>query len=92
MKRSIIELAKIIAIVRGLVTIVSSLLPLNLLGVVLVLIIVILSSHLKYLLWSVVILIMGLLAYRFGGDGFLLSLGPILVVLAGVLCIATKII
>jgi len=80
-----LEAAKIIGIVGGLVVLVSgvyffaiSRLPLGIVAAVI-------SRRMTQLLWSVLMVIVGVLAYEFDSGSSLWSYGPILVIVAGVI-------
>ncbi len=60
-----------------------------LLGVGLGLVAVFASRELKSLLWDVALLVVGVIAYEYVG-GFLWQLGPVLVLLAGLVGIVAK--
>jgi hypothetical protein len=94
MLKSAIELARILGVVGGLVVIVSSFLPpfgaFSILGTIGGLIVIYFSRRIRHLLWALVVLILGILAYEFGPDHFL-NLGPILVIMAGIVAVAARI-
>ena len=110
-KQSGLELAKILAVLGGLVTLFSGILaiisPFNsrarlsdldlivnvatygFLVIALGLIAILGSKHVSSLAWGVSIVGIGLLAYRFGAN-YLYDLGPIMIVIAGILSVAVR--
>ena len=110
-RRSGLELAKILAVLGGLVTLFSGILaiisPFNsrarlsdldlivnvatygFLVIVLGLIAILGSKHVSSLAWGVSIVGIGLLAYRFGAN-YLYNLGPIMIVIAGIVAVAVR--
>ena len=110
-KQSGLELAKILAVLGGLVTLFSGILaiisPFNsrvrlsdldlmvniatygLLVIVLGLIAILGSKHVSSLAWGVSIVGIGLLAYRFGAN-YLYNLGPIMIIIAGIVAVAVR--
>jgi hypothetical protein len=104
-KQSGLELAKVLAVLGGLVTLFSGILAIispfssgvrlsdlvlvlniatyGFLVIVLGLIAILGSRHVSSLAWGVSIVGIGLLAYKFGAN-YLYSLGPIMIVIAGI--------
>ena len=90
MKRAMMQLsfeaAKILGIIGGLVVLVSGLYFFALSRVAVGLAATVISGQIKHLMWSVLMVIIGVVAYLFdGGGGSLWSYGPILVIAAGVI-------
>jgi len=94
-RRSGLELAKILAVLGGLVTLFSGILaiisPFNSRARLsdLYLIVILGSKHVSSLAWGVSIVGIGLLAYRFGAN-YLYNLGPIMIVIAGIVAVAVR--
>src|SRR2546427_12277924 len=110
-RRSGLELAKILAVLGGLVTLFSGILAIistfnsrarlsdldlivnvatyGFLVIVLGLIAILGSKHVSSLAWGVSIVGIGLLAYRFGAN-YLYNLGPIMIVIAGIVAVAVR--
>ena len=104
-------MARLIAILGGLVTLISGVFTLispfsspghssnidlivnvatyGFLVLVLGLVALLASRHVSSLAWSVCIIGVGLLAYRFGAN-YLYNLGPILMVIAGIIGVAVR--
>ena len=110
-KQSAFDLARVLAILGGLLTVVSGVQDILLLlerrnlpslevltnafifGMVVIalgLVGVMGSKQVRSLVWNIVLIVVGLLAYQFDG-GFPWLFGPVLVVLAGIVGIVAKI-
>ncbi len=104
------QLAKVLAILGGLLVIVAgaleltslvtrknipsiesvaSILGYGVLDIVLGIVAVAGSRYVRSFLWSIVLMVVGVVAYSFGG-GFPWGLGPIIVVIAGIVGIIAK--
>lgn len=112
-RRSGFELARALAILGGLVTLIAGVFTLitpfsthirtvnldwivnvatfGFLVVVLGIVALLGSRHVSSLAWSVSLVAIGLLAYRFGAD-YLYGLGPILVVVGGIVGIVARLV
>src|SRR5437899_2195697 len=110
-KQSGLQLAKVLAVLGGLVTLFSGVLAIispfssgvrlsdldhvvnvvtyGFLVIVLGLIAILGSRHVSSLAWGVSIVGIGLLAYRFGAN-YLYNLGPIMIVIAGIVAVAVR--
>lgn len=110
-KRSGLELAKLLAVLGGLVTLFSGIVAIfspfssevrlsdldlivnvatyGFLVIVLGLIAILGSRHVSSLAWGVSIIGIGLLAYRFGAN-YLYNLGPIMIVIAGIVSVVVR--
>jgi hypothetical protein len=95
MKRAMMQMsfeaAKIIGVIGGLVLLISGLLSFALPIVAVGLVALIISRQLKHLMWSAVIIVVGVIAYALVGGGSLWSYGPILVIVAGVIAVITHV-
>ena len=80
-----LEAAKIIGIVRGLVVLVSGVYFFAISRLALGIVAAVISRRMTQLLWSVLMVIVGVLAYEFDSGSSLWSYGPILVIVAGVI-------
>ncbi len=80
-----LEAAKIIGIVGGLVVLVSGVYFFAISRLALGIVAAVLSRRVSQLLWSLIMVIVGVLAYEFDSGSSLWSYGPILVVVAGVI-------
>ncbi len=85
------EAAKVLGVVGGLVLLISGLyffaLPLVASGLIALFV----SRQVKHLMWSVGLIIVGVVAYTLEGGGSLWSYGPVLLIVAGVVAIITHI-
>ncbi len=110
-RRSGLDIAKVLGILGGIVTIIDGVLSLlspfdsrrslpsldfiigvatfSFLLIVLGVVALLASAHLSSLGWCVVVIGVGLLAYRFGAD-YLYDLGPVLLVVSGIVGIAVR--
>lgn len=88
MKKAIVQTtyegAKILCVIGGLTILVSGLFFFVLSRLALGLVATLISGQLKHMLWSAIVVVVGLVAYQFDGGGFPWSLGPILVIAAGI--------
>jgi len=75
-----LEAAKIIGIVRGLVVLVSGVYFFAISRLALGIVAAVISRRMTQLLWSVLMVIVGVLAYEFDSGSSLWSYGPILVI------------
>jgi hypothetical protein len=85
------EVAKVIGVIGGLVLLISGLLSFALPIVAVGLVAIAISRQVKHLMWSAVIIVVGVIAYTLEGGGSLWSYGPILIVAAGVIAIITHV-
>jgi hypothetical protein len=83
------EVAKILGIIGGLVSLVSGLYFFALSRIAVGLVAFVISGQIKHLMWSGVMIVVGVIAYTFEGGGSLWSYGPILVIAAGVIGVIT---
>ncbi|TMI35335.1 hypothetical protein E6H25_05590 [Candidatus Bathyarchaeota archaeon] len=79
------EAAKVIGIVGGLVVLVSGVYFFAISRLALGIVAAVISRRVTQLLWSVLMVIVGVLAYEFDSGSSLWSYGPILVIVAGVI-------
>jgi hypothetical protein len=95
MKRAMLQMsfeaAKVIGVIGGLVLLISGLLSFALPIVAVGLVAIALSRQVKHLMWSAVMIVVGVIAYSLEGGGSLWSYGPILIVVAGVIAIITHV-
>ena len=87
-----LEAAKIIGIVGGLVVLVSGVYFFAISRLALGIVAAVISRKVTQLLWSVVIVIVGVVAYEFDSSSSYWSYGPILVIIAGVIGIIARVI
>ena len=87
-----LEAAKIIGIVGGLVVLVSGVYFFAISRLALGIVAVVISRKATQLLWSVVMVIVGVVAYEFDSSSSFWSYGPILVIIAGVIGIILRVI
>ena len=87
-----LEAAKIIGIVGGLVVLVSGVYFFAISRLALGIVAAVISRKVTQLLWSVVIVIVGVVAYEFDSSSSFWSYGPILVIIAGVIGIIARVI
>ena len=80
-----LEAAKIIGIVGGLVVLVSGIYFCAISRLALGIVAAVISRRMTQLLWSVLMVIVGVLAYEFDSGSSLWSYEPILVIVAGVI-------
>jgi hypothetical protein len=85
------EAAKVIGVIGGLVLLISGLLSFDLPIVAVGLVAIAISRQVKHLMWSAVMIVVGVIAYTLEGGGSLWSYGPILIVVAGVIAIITHV-
>jgi len=85
-----LEAAKVIGIVGGLVVLVSGVYFFAISRLALGIVAVI-SGKMRQLLWSVVMVVVGVLAYEFDSGSSFWSYGPILVIVAGVIGIVAHV-
>lgn len=87
MKRAVMQMsfeaAKILGVIGGLILLISGLLVFALSLVTIGLVAIVVSRQVKHLMWSVVMIVVGVVAYMLYGSGSLWSYGPILVIAAG---------
>ena len=83
--QSALEAAKVIGIVGGLVVLVSGVYFFAISRLALGIVAAVISRKVTQLLWSVIMVIIGVLAYEFDSGSSLWSYGPILVIVAGVI-------
>jgi len=86
-----LEAAKIIGIVGGLVVLDSGIYFFAISRLALGIVAAVISRKVTQLLWSVIMVIVGVLAYEFDSGSSLWSYGPILVIVAGVIGIITHV-
>jgi hypothetical protein len=95
MKRAMLQMsfeaAKVIGVIGGLVLLISGLLSFDLPIVAVGLVAIAISRQVKHLMWSAVMIVVGVIAYMLEGGGSLWSYGPILIVVAGVIAIITHV-
>jgi len=95
MKRVMIQMsfeaAKILGIVGGLVSLISGLYFFAFSRIAIGLIATVISGQVKHLMWSAVMIVVGIVAYTFEGGGSYWSYGPILVIAAGIIGIITHV-
>ena len=89
--QSALEAAKIIGIVGGLVVLVSGVYFFAISRLALGIVAAVISRKVTQLLWSVIMVIIGVLAYEFDSGSSLWSYGPILVIVAGVIGIIANV-
>ncbi len=87
-----LEAAKIIGIVGGLVVLVSGVYFFAISRLALGIVAAVISRKVTQLLWSVVMVIVGVVAYEFDSSSSFWSYGPILVIIAGVIGIILRVI
>ena len=87
-----LEAAKIIGIVGGLVVLVSGVYFFAISRLALGIVAAVISRRMTQLLWSVVMVIVGVVAYEFDSSSSFWSYGPILVIIAGVIGIILRVI
>jgi len=80
-----LEAAKIIGIVGGLVVLVSGIYFFAISRLALGIVAAVISRRMTQLLWSVIMVIVGVLTYEFDSGSSLWSYEPILVIVAGVI-------
>ncbi len=90
--QSALEAAKIIGIVGGLVVLVSGVYFFAISRLALGIVAAVISRKVTQLLWSVVMVIVGVVAYEFDSSSSFWSYGPILVIIAGVIGIIARVI
>ncbi len=87
MKRAIVqsayEVARVLCIIGGLTVLASGLFFFVFSRLALGLVATVVSGQVKHMLWSVIIILIGVLAYYFDGGGFPWGFGPILLIAAG---------
>ncbi len=86
-----LEAAKIIGIVGGLVVLVSGVYFFAISRLALGIVAAVISRRMTQLVWSVIMVIVGVLAYEFDSGSSLWSYGPILVIVAGVIGIIARV-
>ncbi len=86
-----LEAAKIIGIVGGLVVLVSGIYFFAISRLALGIVAAVISRRVTQLVWSVIMVIVGVLAYEFDSGSSLWSYGPILVIVAGVIGIIARV-
>ena len=89
--QSALEAAKAIGIVGGLVVLVSGVYFFAISRLALGIVAVVISGKMRQLLWSVVMVVVGVLAYEFDSGSSFWSYGPILVIVAGVIGIVAHV-
>ena len=89
MKRAMMQMsfeaAKVLSIIGGLVVLISGIYFFALSRVAIGLVATVISGQVKHLLWSVIMVVVGVVAYMFEGSGSLWIYGPILVIAGGVI-------
>ncbi len=90
--QSALEAAKAIGIVGGLVVLVSGVYFFAISRLALGIVAAVISRKVTQLLWSVVMVIVGVVAYEFDSSSSFWSYGPILVIIAGVIGIIARVI
>ena len=85
------EAAKVIGIVGGLVVLVSGVYFFAISRLALGIVAAVISGKMRQLLWSVVMVVVGVLAYEFDSGSSFWSYGPILVIVAGVIGIVAHV-
>ena len=83
--QSALEAAKVIGIVGGLVVLVSGVYFFAISRLALGIVAAVISRKVTQLLWSVVMVVVGVLAYEFDSASSFWSYGPILVIVAAVI-------
>ena len=95
MKRAMMQMsfeaAKILCILGGLVVLVSGVYSLILSRIAVGLVATVISGQVRHLLWSLLMVIVGVIAYMFEPSGSLWIYGPILVIAAGVISAITHV-
>jgi len=86
-----LEAAKAIGIVGGLVVLVSGVYFFAISRLALGIVAAVISGKMRQLLWSVVMVVVGVLAYEFDSGSSFWSYGPILVIVAGVIGIVAHV-
>jgi len=86
-----LEAAKVIGIVGGLVVLVSGVYFFAISRLALGIVAAVISGKMSQLLWSVVMVVVGVLAYEFDSGSSFWSYGPILVIVAGVIGIVAHV-
>jgi len=86
-----LEAAKVIGIVGGLVVLVSGVYFFAISRLALGIVAAVISGKMRQLLWSVVMVVVGVLAYEFDSGSSFWSYGPILVIVAGVIGIVAHV-
>jgi hypothetical protein len=81
------EAAKIIGIIGGVVVLVSGVYFFAISRLALGIVAAVISGKMRQLLWSVIMVIVGVLAYAFDAGSSFWSYGPTLVIVAGVVSI-----
>ncbi len=89
--QSALEAAKVIGIVGGLVVLVSGVYFFAISRLALGIVAAVISGKMSQLLWSVVMVVVGVLAYEFDSGSSFWSYGPILVIVAGVIGIVAHV-
>ena len=89
--QSALEVAKVIGIVGGLVVLVSGVYFFAISRLALGIVAAVISGKMRQLLWSVVMVVVGVLAYEFDSGSSFWSYGPILVIVAGVIGIVAHV-
>ncbi len=89
--QSALEAAKAIGIVGGLVVLVSGVYFFAISRLALGIVAAVISGKMRQLLWSVVMVVVGVLAYEFDSGSSFWSYGPILVIVAGVIGIVAHV-
>ena len=87
MKRAMIqmsfEVAKLFCIVGGLIVLISGVYYFALSRAAIGLIAIVIAGQVRHLLWSAILVVLGIIAYEFEGAGSLWIFGPLLVIAAG---------
>ena len=86
------EAAKIIGIIGGLVVLVSGVYFFALSRLALGIVAAVISGKLRQLLWSVVMVVVGVVAYYFDSGSSFWAYGPALVIIAGIVSIILHVI
>jgi hypothetical protein len=87
-----LESAKIIGIIGGLVVLVSGIYFFAISRLALGIVAAVISGKMRQLLWSLVMVVVGVIAYQFDSGSSLWSYGPILVIVAGVVAVIAHVI
>ncbi len=92
MMQTAFEAAKIIGIIGGLVVLVSGIYFFAISRLALGIVAAVISGKMRQLLWSVIMVIVGVLAYTFDAGSSFWSYGPSLVIVAGVVSMILQLI
>lgn len=87
-----LEAAKVLGVIGGLILLISGLLVFALSLVAIGLVAIVVSRQVKHLMWSVVMIVVGVVGYMLYGGGSIWSYGPILVIAAGAIGAITHVV